>query len=305
MKILIPQEHGRDFLSRRCAAVLAESYDVISLPVHLPHDGEDLLRLAESPECTGFFTTKPRRNLDPDLIQAVTRNVQTSVFWYLEGPSTFDAEKQELGHLQHFSRGFGISSEVCREISRLGTPCSLLPGAVDEAAILGVERTSSVPESAIGFVGVPKPPRVEILNSLLEEGIPLRLVGPGWGEYFVPDIVVATDLRGKDCSVFYKGVKAGLNIDEWWGRSPSGLGFRVFEILAGGIPCLTNNSRELKDFLPVNPPALQVWHDTGELVDLCRCAVQNPLPGFDSSILLEPNTIRSRMASVREAFRPI
>lgn len=301
-RILIPVEEGRDGVSRPCAVNLAKHFDVVPFRTSRQIDTAELLEAYDDNHCTGFFTTRPRGGFDESLLKQLIDREASLVFWYLEGQVTYQREVHNLSHLQYFGRGFCLSESVCEEMRRKGIRCDFLPGAADDSMILDQSDLCGPVDDAIGFVGVAKARRQEILLHLISEGIPLKVVGPGWKDILPQKMVIADRLNGRECALFYAGLKAALNIDEWYGVSNSGLGLRPFEILGSGCVCLTNPCIEHETYFSNLPPQFRVWKNMKELVELAKSAIDEPVKRFNSGSIILNHTFGARMALVAEAF---
>lgn len=304
-RVLIPIEEGRDAVSRPCAANLAKHFEVVLFPTPRQIDSAALLRTYDLEKCTGFFTTRPRGGLEESLLRQLVNRGASLVFWYLEGSVTYQREVEQLSYLHLFDRGFCLSEVVCQEMVKRGIRCDFLPGAVDDSMILGPDDFGGPVADAIGFAGVAKPPRHEILLHLIHKGIPLRVVGPGWKKVLPRQFVFAERLTGRECALFYSGVKAALNIDEWFGVSNSGLGLRPFEILGSGSLCLTNPCIEHISYFSNLPPLFRVWENLNELVELAQRTIEEPVKRIDPGLFISEHTFGARMGPVARAFKEI
>ncbi|MFO0646033.1 MAG: glycosyltransferase [Polyangiales bacterium] len=300
--MLVPVERGREWLTERCIAGFPTDFEVIrhpfthrllpsSLEAALIHSGAE-----------GFFTCRPRVVMDADILRAVRRHTRRSAFWYLEGTSTFEDEAATLGHLGLFSGGFAISRQVAAAITARGAACAVLPGAVDASSFASATETDTVRER-VGFVGVAKSSRGSIVRALIDDGVPVEVVGPGWERLVPAPCIVSDGLWGARCAAYYRSVKVAINIDEWFPMSTSGLGTRPFEILAAGIGCLTNPIDELDEWFGGVPAPFEVWSDVSTLVRAVRRWLDAPVRRWDTRSLLAGHTFGVRMAEVAKVLR--
>lgn len=301
--MLIPVEQGRERMTEKCIAGFPTSIKAIRYSFSGPLAPERLRQALLESGAEGFFSCRPRVVLGTEAMAMVRRHTRRSVFWYLEGASTFEEERAELGHLGLFSEGFAVSRGVARAIEACGPRCRFLPGAVDAAALEAPPLRSSQARQKLGFVGVPKRARIEIINHLIGAGLPVEVVGPGWGRYVDPSRVVAEGLWDAQCTEYYRSVQVALNIDEWYPVSTSGLGLRPFEVLLAGVGCLTNPSDELQACFGTVPSAFEVWTDETSLVKAAKAWLDGPVRRWDTHALLAAHTFQVRMAEVATALQ--
>ena len=110
-------------------------------------------------------------------------------------------------------------------------------------------------EAAVAFIGFPSRYRVEVLETMAREGVPLRIAGLGWDKYRGPLEAYLTG-RGwfgpEEAFKLLENCRIGLHLptdDPSGDREDSHVSPRVFDILAAGALLLTEEAPLIRETL--------------------------------------------------------
>lgn len=110
-------------------------------------------------------------------------------------------------------------------------------------------------ESTVAFIGFPSRYRIEVLETMAREGVPLRIAGLGWDKYRGP---LEPSLTGRgwfgpeEAFRLLEGARIGLHLpndDPASGRGDSHVSPRVFDILAAGCLLLSEEAPLIRETL--------------------------------------------------------
>ncbi|WP_341577877.1 glycosyltransferase [Microbacterium schleiferi] len=229
------------------------------------------------------ITTRPSGYLDDvtlvirglDVVEPVTGGV--SMLWVISHPDLVTRREAS-----HFDKVFAASEKWARETSaRWGLPIEPLLQCTDPQLFhpRGTPRTPH-----IVFVGnsrgVPRPAVITPVSA----GIPIRVFGSEWEGILPPHVVEAPYVPNHELSELYESAAVVLN-DHWNDMRRDGfISNRLFDVVAAGGRVISDDVEGINELFG---DAVKTFRDSGELVDLLRCAPGDLFPGDIASSVAE------------------
>jgi hypothetical protein len=161
-------------------------------------------------------------------------------------------------------------------------------------------------EAAAAFIGFPSRYRIEVLEAMAREGVPLRVAGLGWEKYRGP---LETCLTGRgwfgpdEAFRLLEGCRLGLHLpteDPSPGREDSHVSPRVFDILAAGCVLLSEEAPLIRETLA--GCGMVEFRGPAEAARLAKAALSEP-PSEEArerarALILRDHTFARRMADI-------
>jgi hypothetical protein len=110
-------------------------------------------------------------------------------------------------------------------------------------------------EAAVAFIGFPSRYRIDVLETMAREGVPLRIAGLGWDKYrgiLEPSLTGKGWFGPEEAFRLLEGVRIGLHLpndDPAADRGDSHVSPRVFDILAAGCLLLSEEAPLIRETL--------------------------------------------------------
>jgi Glycosyl transferases group 1 len=149
------------------------------------------------------------------------------------------------GYDYFFAIQKGPLPEACR---RAGSAYFFLPTAArSHCSAPTADADPPNRPTDIGFIGIPSPYRIEMLEFLAQKGFSLRVAGLGWDRYNGPlkdSIVNTLWTDGKKAEEILAASKIGINLSVLppdSDRQNTHVGPRVFDVLAAGCVLITED----------------------------------------------------------------
>jgi len=144
--------------------------------------------------------------------------------------------------------------EVESECRALGVTFKYLPTGTHphEGPIIGAESLRGVD---VAFIGIPTPYRTEVLESLVADGVKVKVAGSGWDRYLGPlkDFIISGKwVSSNESRQILIGAKIGLNLsvhDPTPDRDNTQISPRVYDIIDSNCLLVTENVPLAKESL--------------------------------------------------------
>lgn len=236
-------------------------------------------------------------------VQLLQRNGICTLHWFIEDFRVAKYWRQVLPAYDHF---FAIQRGAVQQAClATGTVFHYLPTAFilppQSTVKSWAERTQG-----IAFIGFPSSYRIEVLEALLRDNLPLKIAGAGWEKYRGP---LETCLTGKgwfgpeDAFKLLNTSRVGLHIpseDSRIDRENDHISPRVFDILAAGCVLLSEASPLISETM--EGIEYQAFNGPTEAVTVARAALINPYSNeaqeHTRAIIFKNHTFKDRLAKI-------
>lgn len=236
-------------------------------------------------------------------VDLLKRQGIVTLHWFFEDFREAKYWKEVLPCYDHF---LGIQrgplAEAC---AAAGTRFHYMPTAFMLPSRSQVKSWQDRPEG-ISFIGFPSPYRIEVLEALVKDGLPLRVAGAGWLKYVGP---LEDHLTGKgwfgpeDAFKLLDGSRIGLHLpseDPRADRGNSHLSPRIFDIMAAGCLLLSEEAPLIQETL--KDCVYREFRGPVEAVQAARKALSEGISAeslaANRAIMQRDHTFAHRMAQI-------
>jgi hypothetical protein len=152
-----------------------------------------------------------------------------------------------------------------------------LPTAASLSSTVDISETTR--DIDLAFIGIPSSYRIQTLECLALTGIRMAVAGSGWKQYhgvLEPFIISNTWVNEQQCMLILRRTKIGLNLsmDDPSGREDVHVSPRVFDIMAAGALCLTENIALLNE--SISGCCVETFDTLETLVKKVALLINNP-----------------------------
>jgi len=268
---------------------------------HFARDlAESLRRLGWRTEVQSHLRLRRSKNRSNDMLIYIRGlrpcpQVETPVLtWIISHPSEVDAKE-----LQSSARVFAAGVVAAHQFD-----ADLLLQATNQHRFFEYRAEPALFDAAL-FVGSGKGRTRPSVGYGLRAGVPLRLVGPGWGSK-QKDQRLASSVRNEDLHTYYSSARVVLN-DHWSDMAEHGIiSNRIFDALACGAAVLSDDvpglDRALSGFVTT-------YRNFEEFAVLIRGLLADPespkLREERRQFVLDQHTFDHRAAELDRAMRDL